>query len=259
MILAAPHLLLALRWVPPAFALMGSTATYISAWALIRLLTLPLSERCYRRAEETLYASYQRLVGFLFETWSGVEFHFYGDPLPDAAENVLYISNHQCTVDWVVAETLCLRQGGYGGRNRYILKDSLKYVPLYGWQLGARGGVFVKRHKDKDQEKIIRRLNELVEKDINTWLVIFPEGTRFDPRNPKSIRTSQEQAMTLVLTHIKRHFKAVYDVTIMYDGPEVYKRETLARLPAPDMFRFFSGYCTKVHIHIKTNSHRAPA
>ncbi|KAL5508983.1 hypothetical protein EMCRGX_G004255 [Ephydatia muelleri] len=269
MILAAPHLLLALRWVPPAFALMGSTATYISAWALIRLLTLPLSERCYRRAEETLYASYQRLVGFLFETWSGVEFHFYGDPLPDAAENVLYISNHQCTVDWVVAETLCLRQGGYGGRNRYILKDSLKYVPLYGWQLGARGGVFVKRHKDKDQEKIIRRLNELVEKDINTWLVIFPEGTRFDPRNPKSIRTSQEQAMTLgiprlnhvlsprttgfelVLTHIKRHFKAVYDVTIMYDGPEVYKRETLARLPAPDMFRFFSGYCTKVHIHIR--------
>lgn len=73
MILAAPHLLLALRWVPPAFALMGSTATYISAWALIRLLTLPLPERCYRRAEETLYSSYQHLVGFLFETWSGVE------------------------------------------------------------------------------------------------------------------------------------------------------------------------------------------
>ena len=170
MILAAPHVLLALRWVPPAIALVGSTATYISAWAFIRLLTWPLSDRCYRAAEETLYVSYQYLVGFLFETWSGVEvsfhsygrrsmvsatidnpavtnwrlpshpplqFHYYGDQLPDAAENVLYISNHQCTVDWVVAETLCLRQGRYGGRNRYILKDSLKYVPLYGWHLGA--------------------------------------------------------------------------------------------------------------------------
>lgn len=269
MILAAPHLLLALRWVPPAIALMGSAATYVSAWGLIRLLTWPLPERCYRRAEEKLYVSYQYLVGFLFETWSGVEFHFYGDPLPDVAENVLYISNHQCTVDWVVAETLCLRQGGYGGRNRYILKDSLKYVPLYGWQLGARGGVFVKRHKEKDQEKIIRRLNELVEKDVNTWLVIFPEGTRFDPRNPKVLKNSQEHAgalgiprlnhvlsprttgFELILKHIKRHFNAVYDITIMYDGPEACKRDTLARLPAPNMFKFFSGYCTKVHIHIK--------
>ena len=39
-------------------------------------------------------------------------------------------------VDWVIAEVLCVKQGGYGGRARYILKDALKYIPLYGWHLG---------------------------------------------------------------------------------------------------------------------------
>ena len=40
------------------------------------------------------------------------------------------------TVDWVIAEVMCLKQGGRGGRTRYVLKDALKYIPMYGWQLG---------------------------------------------------------------------------------------------------------------------------
>ncbi len=42
-------------------------------------------------------------------------------------------------VDWVISELLCVKQGG-GGRVRYILKDALKYVPLYGWYLGHVSG-----------------------------------------------------------------------------------------------------------------------
>lgn len=40
------------------------------------------------------------------------------------------------TVDWVIVEVMCVKQGGYGGRTRYVLKDVIKYVPMYGWQLG---------------------------------------------------------------------------------------------------------------------------
>ena len=64
----------------------------------------------------------------------------------------------------------------------------------------------------------------------------FHSITSSPPLTPLHHLTSLTPPHQLVLTHIKRHFKAVYDVTIMYDGPEVYKRETLARLPAPDMF-----------------------
>ena len=34
-----------------------------------------------------------------------------------------------------------MKQGGHGGRARYILKDALKFLPLYGWYLGRVSGV----------------------------------------------------------------------------------------------------------------------
>ena len=73
MLFSAPHVLLALRWVPPTFAIVGSSATYITIWAVLRGARWPLSERVYRRLDEMLYSAYQALIGFLFETWSGVE------------------------------------------------------------------------------------------------------------------------------------------------------------------------------------------
>jgi len=35
------------------------------------------------------------------------------------------------TVDWMVADMLAIRQGSIG-HLRYMLKDSLKYLPFYG-------------------------------------------------------------------------------------------------------------------------------
>ena len=71
--LSVPHILLALRWVPPSFAIIGSSATYMTMMALLRGASWPFPERVYRKIEERLYSAYQALVGFFFETWSGVE------------------------------------------------------------------------------------------------------------------------------------------------------------------------------------------
>ena len=73
MILSAPHILRALRWVPPAIVILGSPPTYLTVWTAIRAVTLPFSDSIYRRLEEQLYSSYQACVGFFYETWSGVE------------------------------------------------------------------------------------------------------------------------------------------------------------------------------------------
>ena len=43
-------------------------------------------------------------------------------------------------VDWVLPEVLCVKQGGFGGRAKYILKDALRFLPLYGWYLGMVSG-----------------------------------------------------------------------------------------------------------------------
>ena len=37
-----------------------------------------------------------------------------------------------CIVDWIIVDMLLARQGGIG-RVRYILKEGLKYIPLYGY------------------------------------------------------------------------------------------------------------------------------
>lgn len=73
MILHAPHVLRALRWVPPSAVIIGSTASYLTALAALWIACLPLSRHLYDRGERVVYGSYIALLGFFFETWSGVE------------------------------------------------------------------------------------------------------------------------------------------------------------------------------------------
>ncbi len=73
MIVAAPHILLSLRWVPPGVAILGSAPIFLAHWTAIKILTFPLPYRFYRRLDEYLYGKYQAMVGFYYETWSGVE------------------------------------------------------------------------------------------------------------------------------------------------------------------------------------------
>jgi hypothetical protein len=40
-------------------------------------------------------------------------------------------------VDWVIAEVLCLKQNGCGGRVNYLLKRPLLWIPLYGSYLST--------------------------------------------------------------------------------------------------------------------------
>lgn len=73
MIFSAPFLIHSLRWIPPAASLLGSAATYMTAWTLLQCASLVLPARAASRLERSLYSSYQAMVGFWFETWSGVE------------------------------------------------------------------------------------------------------------------------------------------------------------------------------------------
>ena len=73
MILTAPHLIRALRWIPPGVTILGTSCTFLNFWAAMRALTLPLPGWVYSRLEEMLYSNYQAMVGFWYETWSGVE------------------------------------------------------------------------------------------------------------------------------------------------------------------------------------------
>jgi len=53
---------------------------------------------------------------------------------------VLYLL-YCSTVDWMVADFLASRQGSLGSI-RYILKDGLKFMPLYGYYFRQVSGEF---------------------------------------------------------------------------------------------------------------------
>ena len=88
-------------WGSGPLALAFTVApTFLATASLLRLATLPTlvlgrnaRERLWAAIDRALYTSYQSLVSFFYEHWSGVELRFHGDPV-DPADNALYFSNH---------------------------------------------------------------------------------------------------------------------------------------------------------------------
>ncbi|XP_061478898.1 1-acyl-sn-glycerol-3-phosphate acyltransferase epsilon isoform X1 [Rhineura floridana] len=252
-----------MRYVLPAAVMMGTAPTYMLAWGAWRLLSTLLPARFYHEVDDRLYTIYQSMVLFFFENYTGVQIILYGD-LPKNKENVVYISNHQCTVDWIIADMLAIRQNALG-HVRYVLKDGLKWLPLYGWYFSQHGGVYVKRSANFNEKKMKRKLQAQIEAGTPMYLVIFPEGTRYNPELPKVIADSQsyaEKEGLAVLKHVltprvkathiavdsmKTYLDAVYDITVAYEGTVDHKGE---RKVAPSMTDFLCKECPRIHIYV---------
>ncbi|XP_019623727.1 PREDICTED: 1-acyl-sn-glycerol-3-phosphate acyltransferase epsilon-like, partial [Branchiostoma belcheri] len=90
--------------VPCAMMLLPATPYFLTSAAL-KLLSAALPRRWYRWGDDFMYTVYQSMVLFFFEHCTGVQVVLYGDdPSKMPPENIIYLSNHQCTVDWAVAD-----------------------------------------------------------------------------------------------------------------------------------------------------------
>ncbi|KAM4802037.1 1-acyl-sn-glycerol-3-phosphate acyltransferase epsilon isoform X3 [Ictidomys tridecemlineatus] len=178
-----------MRYLLPSVVLLGSAPTYVLAWGVWRLLSALLPARIYQAVDDRLYWVYQSTVLFFFENYTGVQILLYGD-LPKNKENIIYLANHQSTVDWVVADILAIRQNALG-HVRYVLKDRLKWLPLYGCYFSQHGGIYVKRSAKFNERDMRRKLQSYVDAGTPMYLVIFPEGTRYNPGQTKLLSASQ--------------------------------------------------------------------
>ncbi|XP_020622408.1 1-acyl-sn-glycerol-3-phosphate acyltransferase epsilon-like [Orbicella faveolata] len=269
MLTALSHIQL-LRYVGPAAVVLGVAPQYLLTWVAWRLASLPLPRRVFQRGDEFMYDMYQSLVCFFFETCTGAEVIFYGDQIPwDKQENVIVICNHQSSVDWIVSDFLAIRQGSLG-RLRYILKNGLKYLPLYGFYFAQHACIYVKRSGAKDKQYIARKLAEMKAQQMPMWLVIFPEGTRYNVNNTAVIEKSQEFASEKglpVLSHVltprtkateasfevlsSDYLDAVYDLTIAYSN---VSESPVPRKPAPSMTDFLVSRGQQVHVYCRRHA-----
>ncbi|KAL4236491.1 1-acyl-sn-glycerol-3-phosphate acyltransferase epsilon [Mactra antiquata] len=268
MFLSVLQHLYSLRWTLPTAIMMGSSPTFITVWAAMRTLTIFLPERIYTQANDTMYDLYMRLILFFFHSYTGAVVSIYGNAEEllneSCKKNVIFICNHQCTVDWIVANMLASPQNSIG-RIRFILKDGLRFFPLYGFYLHQRSCIYVRKNGKFDQEKASKELALLKDKNLPVWLVIFPEGTRMNPELPQTIEKSQEHAkeqgyepflhvlspkvkgIQLALEQLRSHVESVYDVTIAYNN--TIDSDTGHRLPAPGMLEILSLRRPEIHVH----------
>ncbi|XP_042901542.1 1-acyl-sn-glycerol-3-phosphate acyltransferase epsilon isoform X1 [Parasteatoda tepidariorum] len=254
------------KMVVPTIVMFGVVPQYFIVWVMWRCLTCVLPNWIYQYGDDMYYSVYQKFVLFFFEQVAGTKVFLYGnvEEVTSKPERVIYMSNHQSTVDWVIVHMLADRQKSIG-HVRYVMKDSLQLVPLYGFYFYEHGCVYVKRHYF-DSNKMISSLHSLQDKRIPTWMVIFPEGTRYNPEMPNVIEKSQAFARErglvplkhvltpkyrgfhLTLENLKNNLDAVYDATVIYSCTKGGKRTI--RTKAPTMFEFVTGCCDAVYIHI---------
>lgn len=248
-----------MRYLLPAAVLLGSAPTYVLVWGAWRLLSALLPVRFYQRVDDHINSVYQSMVVFFFEQYTGAQILVYGD-LPKNKENVIYLANHRSTVDWIVADILAMRQDAVG-HVRYVLKDRLKWLPLYGYYFSQHGGIYVKRSARFNEGKMRSTLQSYVNAGTPMYLVIFPEGTRYNSKVLsasqafaaqrglpvlKYVLTPRIKATYVAFDSMKNYLDAIYDVTVVYEG-----KDKGQQVETTSMTEFLCRKCPKIHIHIE--------
>ncbi|KAL1918441.1 uncharacterized protein VTP21DRAFT_3101 [Calcarisporiella thermophila] len=253
-----------LRTVFYTIALFGLTGVLNA----VQILSLPIA----LFSERTMYELNSKLVRIvwitmqlIFERVNQGRITFSGHKLP-RGESAFVISNHLSWADFYLLHSLSIRRGMIG-YCRYFVKDSLKWLPFYGWGMWIMGMIFLKRDWQRDQRKInlafgqIRRLNPPIQ------LISFLEGSR---ATPKKLHESQLYAKSHDLPVLKNvllprtkgfistvkalrgtNIKHVYDFTI------AYKHETLGFGHPPSVQRVHQPRISpeyECHVHVRRYS-----
>lgn len=83
----------------------------------------------------------------------------------------LFMANHNSALD-----ILCIAPA-LPDNNRWLAKESLKWIPFFGWAMVATGGcIFIDRGDHDKARASLRRAAERIQRGL--CVVVFPEGTR---------------------------------------------------------------------------------
>ena len=109
------------------------------------------------------------LIIFLLEKVVGAKILFQNKYIFDD-KGYLVAANHQSVFDTI----FFLKEFD---KVIYVVKQELKFIPIYGWYASRLGNIFVNRN---ERIKSIKSISEKVFKSLNKnyKVIIFPEGTR---------------------------------------------------------------------------------
>lgn len=108
---------------------------------------------------------------------------------PRGKTSYLLISNHICAADTFITAYISHRV--LNTETKYVVKESIAYIPLLGWSMKFMNYLFLTRNWAKDQDRV-RKWCARVQGERGECLVVYPEGTR---RTPENYRRSVEYCL----------------------------------------------------------------
>ena len=90
-------------------------------------------------------------------------------------ENAIVICNHLTYADWIWLWLLGHMNNRLKGV-KIILKESPKYVPIFGWAMVLFEFIFLKRKWVQDKV-VLKQTFKKASNHNDMWLMLFPEGT----------------------------------------------------------------------------------
>ncbi|XP_070509481.1 1-acyl-sn-glycerol-3-phosphate acyltransferase gamma-like [Chironomus tepperi] len=211
------------------------TATILSSGAILNVVQLllhifvrPFSKKIFNRLMYYVIWTWLAQCVFIYEYWSDSElvvhckkedYEFFGH------ENNLAIFNHIYEIDWLIAWILINRFRGLGYARGFV-KNSIKFIPIWGWFFGLAGHIFLRRSFEKDKELIEDKISEYMTCTDNTWIVLMAEGTRFTKEKYETcLKFAQEKNIVPLKHHLiprSKGFSTCIPILRKYNCPAVY-------------------------------------
>ncbi|OAF67206.1 1-AGP acyltransferase 5 [Intoshia linei] len=245
---------------------MSVIPVLVTIYFIIMILLLPFPKDYSIYSEKFIYAMYQSMLIFFFDKLNfSTKIIMYGDYEKwfNKSGNSILICNHQSYVDWMLINLLCIRRQFMElSYISFMVKDSLKYIPYYGYYFYIHGFIYVSRGRSHSLEKTKNQLEKL-KKRPNYNLVIYPEGTCYNLLNEVKLQKSKIFAakngfaelhnvlfprfhgLKVSLQVLNDSLKYVYNITVFYES----KNKDSVFIPS--LKTFILGYFEYIHINIE--------
>lgn len=240
---------------------LGVTSLLLLLSPSVLLMPIPLGpvirlRRWWNDMLAGLFLDYSA-VGLLLLGGTKVSLYTNESPAIFNDKGTLLLCNHRTRVDWMYAGWVYNMMARNNKTLRFIMKDELRSVPIFGWVMQIVMCIFLNRkNKDADLKELTLKGKYLLHSGPRPSIFLFPEGTDLAPDNvAKSHEFAKERQLPLLdyvlypkvagmcalLNAMKGSGGAVHDITIAYEDHIKGNRTSEKSI--------FSGQFPK-HIHL---------
>ena len=120
---------------------------------------------------------YYQFISLIYCYISQTKLKVYSNQELKPTSNIFLICNHRTRIDWIFAGWIYTSMIEISGEVKYVLKESLRSIPLFGWCMQILLYIFLTRKRMEDIPHLQTCILYLLNSNPKTSIFLFPEGT----------------------------------------------------------------------------------